>query len=99
MATALHGIEELIAMSPERRARIAGTRISVAWIASLAAEPLTPQEIVDDVFGGDISLAQVHAALAFYHRNKVAIDEENDRLDAVYEREAAASTWIPPLSE
>jgi uncharacterized protein (DUF433 family) len=54
---------------------IAGTGISVGAIGLLWQEPLTPQEIVAAVYP-HLTLAQVYAALAFYHLNREAIDAE-----------------------
>lgn len=77
--TALVGIDRLISIDPAQRGGrplIAGTGVSVGRIASLAAEGLSADEIVREIFDTHLSHAQVYAALAFYHANKVAIDEE-----------------------
>ncbi|NJK65256.1 MAG: DUF433 domain-containing protein [Microcoleus sp. CSU_2_2] len=85
-------IATLITRSPEtcgNRPRIAGTRITVGRIATLWKQGLTPEEMVDN--WPYLSLAQVYAALAYYHANKeeieaiLAADEaEYDRLSAIH---------------
>lgn len=61
---------------------IAGTGVSVRRIAGWYNMGLVPEEIVQNF--GHLSLAQVHAALAYYHANKAEIDE-----DIEAERQAA----------
>jgi uncharacterized protein (DUF433 family) len=56
------------------RPRIAGTSIAVASIALLSNAGRIPAEIVSDVYP-QLTLAQVHAALAFYHANRQAVDD------------------------
>jgi uncharacterized protein (DUF433 family) len=53
---------------------IAGTGVSVRRIAQWYNMGLVPEEIVRKF--GHLSLAQVHAALAYYHANKAEIDED-----------------------
>ncbi len=60
---------------------IAGTSVSVRRIARWHNMGQVPEEIVQ-TFGGHLSLAQVHAALAYYYANQSEIDadlEEDDR--------------------
>jgi uncharacterized protein (DUF433 family) len=71
------------------RPRIAGTRITVGRIATLWKQGLTPEEIADN--WGYVTLAQIYAALAYYHANRDAIEqalqqdeEDYDRLYAEY---------------
>ena len=71
------------------RPRIAGTRISVAQIAVLTKQGLTPTKIVQEY--GFINLAQIYAALAYYHANTDEIEAylaaekaEYERLEAEY---------------
>jgi uncharacterized protein (DUF433 family) len=52
---------------------IAGTGVSVRRIALWRKMGQTPEEIVE-TFGGHLSLAQVHAALAYYYANQAEID-------------------------
>jgi uncharacterized protein (DUF433 family) len=68
------------------RPRIAGTGVTVQRIVGWYKLGLTPEEI-SDCFG-HIDLAQVHAALAYYHANRdqieaaIAADEaEGDRIE------------------
>ena len=92
MGLALTGIEELISTDPAYRGgrpHIAGTRVSVAWIGDLWREGLTAEEMVREVFDGALSLAQVHAALAFYHQNRDAIDADSVAMDTQYDQRAA----------
>jgi uncharacterized protein (DUF433 family) len=80
-------IGSLICRSPHIRGGrpcIAGTGISVRRIAVWHNMGLIPEEIMQNF--GYISLAQVHAALAYYYANKAAVDRD---LEAE-EREAEA---------
>jgi len=70
-------IGQLIDRSPQvRNGRpcISGTGISVHRIVGWYKLGLTPEQIVDRV--GHISLAQVHAALAYYHGNQEEIESD-----------------------
>lgn len=67
------------------RPRIANTRFSVQQVAALTQEGLSAAEVVREY--SFLSLAQVHAALAYYYANQAEIDaylaeevEEYDRL-------------------
>ncbi|MEW5856479.1 MAG: DUF433 domain-containing protein [Cyanobacteriota bacterium] len=85
-------IGTLIVHTPETcggRPRIAATRISVQNIAIDYKTGMTPEEIAEQ--RSHLTLAQVYAALAYYHANKDEIDaditayyEECDRLEAEY---------------
>ena len=73
------------------RPRIEGTRIAVDHIAVLRNHGYSPEEIVHTRYT-HVSLAQVYAALAYYHANKESIDasiaeeaELHDRLSGVVE--------------
>jgi uncharacterized protein (DUF433 family) len=63
------------------RPRIANTRITVGRIATLWKQGLTPEEIADN--WGYLSMAQVYAALTYYHANREEIDQSlhQDRQD------------------
>ena len=68
------------------RPRITGTGMSVRRVVIWYKLGLTPEEIADRV--GPLSLAQVHAALAYYHANREEIETalaaeeaEADRLE------------------
>lgn len=76
-------IGTMIVSTPEicgGRPRIAGRRLSVAQIAVLSKEGLSPKEITQEY--ESLTLAQVHAALAYYHANK-------DEIEAYLAEEAA----------
>jgi uncharacterized protein (DUF433 family) len=66
------------------RPRIAGTRISVRQIVILYQQGLTPEEITLDY--PHLTLAQVYAALAYYHANREAMDVEIAAEEAVATR-------------
>ena len=51
---------------------VAGTSVSVQRIAGWYKLGLSPEEIAENF--GHISLAQVHAALAYYHSNREEIE-------------------------
>ena len=82
----------LICRRPEIRGGrpcIAGTGVSVRRIAQWHNMGQIPEEIVE-TFGGHLSLAQVHAALAYYYANQTEIDadlEAEDREAEALERE------------
>jgi uncharacterized protein (DUF433 family) len=94
METAID-IGTLISRSPGvvgGRPCIAGTRVSVRGIALQGNAGLSPEEIVG-ALGGHVSLAQVHAALAYYFANKAEIDsdmDEEERLALEFEKQYQA---------
>ena len=68
-------IGTLITSSPEVRSgksRIAGTGVTVDRIVGWYKLGLSPEEIADRI--GHLPLAQVHAALAYYHANRAEIE-------------------------
>ncbi|MEX2137729.1 MAG: DUF433 domain-containing protein [Pirellulales bacterium] len=75
--------------------RIAGTRIKVSLIATLSERNrLTPDEIVEAY--PHLTLAQVHAALAYYWEHRDEIEQEiRDEQSFVDKLEAQLSE--PPL--
>ena len=91
MAT-LIDIGSLIVQVPEVRGGrpcIAGTGVSVQRVVGWYKLGLMPEEIADRI--GHITLAQVHAALAYYHANQEIIERsmqmeetEADQLEAEY---------------
>jgi uncharacterized protein (DUF433 family) len=89
----LTDIGTLIVSSPEIRAgrpRLRGTGVTVHRVVGWYQMGLAPEEIADRL--GHLSLAQVHAALAYFHTNREEIEadlsaEERDT-DAL-----AASAW------
>jgi uncharacterized protein (DUF433 family) len=85
-------IGTLIVSTPEIRGgrpRIAGTGVTVRRIAVWHKQGLTPQQIADEF--GHLSLAQVHAALAYYHANREEIEADLAEEDAAAERLALES--------
>ncbi len=70
-------IGTLITRSPDVRGgrpRVAGTGVTVRRIVSWYQLGLSPEEIADRV--GHLTLAQVHAALAYYHLNRDEIESD-----------------------
>jgi len=66
------------------RPRINGTRISVRTIAVWYKQGYSPEEIADQY--EDLTLAQVYAALTYYHANQAEIEADIAAEDAEYER-------------
>ena len=80
-------IGTLLAQSPgvcDGHLRFAGTGVSVRRIVGFYKLGHTPEEICRRI--GHISLAQVHAALTFYHANQEAMEAEMAAEDAQYDR-------------
>jgi uncharacterized protein (DUF433 family) len=70
-------IGSLITRSPEIRGgrpRIAGTGITVRRIVGWYKQGMTPEEITAEF--PHLNLAQVHAALAYYHANRDEIEAD-----------------------
>ena len=63
---------------------VAGTGVSVRRIAGWYKLGLSPEEIATEI--PHLTLAQVHAALAYYHANREAMDAEMAAEDAEAER-------------
>ncbi len=83
MATACD-IGQLISCDPQfrdGRPCIAGTGISVRRLIGWYKQGCSPEEIADDY---DLSLAQVHAAITYYHAN---YDEMEREMQTVEEEE------------
>jgi len=75
MTTVTKDIGTLIVQDDEVRAgrpRIAGTGVTVQRVVGWYKLGMSPEEIADRI--GHLSLAQVHAALAFYHANREEIE-------------------------
>ena len=64
---------------------VAGTSVSVQRIAGWYKLGLSPEEIAENF--GHLSLAQVHAALAYYHSNR-------DEIEAYLRDEDPADTQL-----
>ncbi len=69
------------------RPQIAGTGVSVRRVAGWYKLGRSPEEIADQY--GHLSLAQVYAALAYYHANRDEIDADLAHEEAEYDRLAA----------
>ncbi len=70
-------IGQLISCDPlyrDGKPCIAGTGVSVRRIVGWYNMGLCPEEIADQY--GHLSLAQVHAAITYYHANKEEMDRE-----------------------
>jgi len=70
-------IGSLIVSSPDVRGgrpRIAETGVTVRRVVSWYELGLSPEEIVNRI--GHLNLAQVHAALAYYHANSEEIEAD-----------------------
>lgn len=59
---------------------IAGTGVTVARIIGWYQLGLSPEQIADEL--PHLSLAQIYAALAYYHANRAAMDAEIAATDA-----------------
>lgn len=87
-------LDSLLTHSPEvrrDRVRVAGTGITIHRIAVLTNLGHSPEEIVRKY--KHLTLAGVHAALAYYHANREQVDAEIDadreeaaRLEAEFAR-------------
>jgi uncharacterized protein (DUF433 family) len=85
MASAIN-IGSLITQSPGicgGRPRVSGTGVSVVRIAGWHRLGYNPEEIARKT---DLTLAQIHAALAYYHANQEAIDADIDHEASEYDR-------------
>jgi uncharacterized protein (DUF433 family) len=79
-------IGSLISRQPEIRGGrpcIAGTGVSVRRIAVWRNMGDTPEEIANNF--GHLSLAQVHAALAYYYANRALIDADLEAEECEYD--------------
>ena len=88
-------IGSLIERDPVKRGRpcIAGTGVTVRCIAAWSTHGETPDEIAAGY--PHLTLAQVYAALAYYHANREAIDQDlaaEEAAEAQYLREQGTST-------
>jgi uncharacterized protein (DUF433 family) len=68
---------------------IAGTRVPVRSIASFYKQGYLPEEIVQQY--EHLSIAQVYAALAYYHANRAEVEADIAREEAEYDRLANES--------
>jgi uncharacterized protein (DUF433 family) len=89
-------IGNLIVQDPEvrdGRPRLAGTGVTVQRVVSWYMLGLNPEEIADRI--GHLSLAQVHAALAYCHANREEIEAALARDEAAGDR--AEQAWYQSL--
>lgn len=63
--------------------RIKGTRVNLEDVVYLASEGMAPGQIHRDL--PVLTLEQIHAALAYYYRNRPGVDEYMARQDAEWE--------------
>ncbi|WP_341735102.1 MAG: DUF433 domain-containing protein [Microcoleus anatoxicus] len=85
-ATAID-IGTLVVSTPETcggRPRIAGTRISIAQIAVWHQQGMSPEAILEEI--SYLNLAQIYAALSYYHANRKEIEADLAAELAEYER-------------
>ncbi len=85
MAT-INNIGTLIVRDPKIRGGrpiLAGTGVTVRSIVIWYQQGLTPEQIVDQF--GHLSLAQVYAALAYYHANRDEIEADLAEEDRLFE--------------
>ena len=86
MMASVTEIGGLISRDPKIRGGrpcIAGTGVSVRRIAAWHSMGCTPEEIVSNF--GHLSLAQVHAALAYYYANNAEIDADLEAEERAYD--------------
>jgi uncharacterized protein (DUF433 family) len=89
-------IGSLIDRDPAIRAgrpKIAGTGVTVMRVAGWYKMGLSPEEIATQY--GHLSLAQVHAALAYYHANPDEIEADLAEEEAFAEKVGRASEARP----
>jgi uncharacterized protein (DUF433 family) len=96
MVTAITNIGTLITRTPDVRGgrpRVAGTGVTVQRIVGWYKLGLSPDDIAEQF--GHLTLAQAHAALAYYHANQdeiesaIAADEaEAERLAKLHHQTA-----------
>jgi uncharacterized protein (DUF433 family) len=82
-SVAIADIGTLITRSPDVRGgrpRIAGTGVTVRRIVGWYKLGLSTEEIAERI--GHLSLAQVYAALAYYHANRDEIEQDLAEEDA-----------------
>jgi uncharacterized protein (DUF433 family) len=87
-------IGTLIDRDPEIRGgrpKIAGTGLTVSRIAGWYKRGMMPEEIALEY--PHLTLAQVHAALAYYHANREEIEVD------IAQEEAAAAEWERQLAK
>jgi uncharacterized protein (DUF433 family) len=89
-------IGTLVTCSPNianGRPMVTGTRTSVRRVAVLYKQGASAEEIARRI--SHLSLAQVYAALAYYHANRDAIEADLAEEDAEYSRLASLHNHQP----
>ena len=87
MTTVTVDIGTLITRTPDVRGgrpRIVGTGVTVQRIVGWYKLGLSPEEIAEEF--GHLTLAQVHAALAYYHANRDEIESDTAADEAEADR-------------
>lgn len=75
------------------RPHIQGTRLSVQRVAAWYKKGLNAEEIVERI--GTASLAQIYAALTYYHANKTEIETYLADEQAAYEQATSVPQQLP----
>jgi uncharacterized protein (DUF433 family) len=75
------------------RPKVAGTGVTVMRVAAWYKMGRTPEEIAAQY--GHLTLAQIHAALAYYHANSEAIEADLAEEQAFAERNGCESQHRP----
>jgi uncharacterized protein (DUF433 family) len=81
------GLDAMLVRTPTvcgGRLRIDGTRVTVHQIVTLYKRGETPEEIAESY--PQLKLSQVYAALAYYHANQAAVEQELAEDLAEYDR-------------
>lgn len=65
--------------------RIEGTRVNLEDVVYMAREGMSPGQIRQDL--PSLTLEQIHAALAYYYRNRASVDEYMARQEAEWDAE------------
>ena len=71
-----------ILMMSDGRAMIAGTRLKVEYVVKHIQQGGTPEEFCEAYAHNNVTLGQVHSALAYYYDNKELVErliEEGER--------------------
>ena len=72
-----------ILMMKDGLAMIAGTKIKVEYVVSMTQQGESPEDICEAYAHNDLTLGQVHSALAYYYDNKELVEglrEEGERM-------------------
>ena len=75
-----------ILMMSDGRAMIAGTRLKVEYIVTHIQQGGTPEEFCEAYAHNNVTLGQVHSALAYYYDNKELVDAQIQDGDEFVER-------------